>query len=118
MADLMVNNGLIGQTNTPCTEKNKKTTEGERNKNPSKEKESTLPVWEKEKAQKIIDECYDLLFSPQARRKAEIKANKETSPNPKQANLLLRLHDFATVIEADRAMKAGNIGQLRVFFFV
>jgi hypothetical protein len=66
MADLMVNSGLIEQTNAPCTEKNKKTTETERNKNPSKEKESTLLVWEKEKSEKIIDECYDLLFSPQA----------------------------------------------------
>ncbi|EHS63592.1 uncharacterized protein PGTG_20686 [Puccinia graminis f. sp. tritici CRL 75-36-700-3] len=30
----------------------------------------------------------------------------------KLSNLLVRLHEFSTVVEADRAMKAGDIGRL------
>jgi hypothetical protein len=40
------------------------------------------------------------------------RQKKEDSPNAKQANLLLQLRDFATVIEANQAMKAGDIGRL------
>ncbi|KAI7955280.1 hypothetical protein MJO28_005680 [Puccinia striiformis f. sp. tritici] len=71
-----------------------------------------LPVWESKQAQEIIDKCYDRLFLPRACREAEQQATKKDSPNPKLANLLLRLHNFATVIEANRAMKAGDIGRL------
>ncbi|POW21641.1 hypothetical protein PSHT_02129 [Puccinia striiformis] len=71
-----------------------------------------LPLWDDSRAQTVIDQCYERLFSPKARRAAEKEATKKDSPNPKLANLLLRLHDFATVIEADRAMKAGDIGRL------
>ncbi|KAH9444380.1 hypothetical protein Pst134EA_032017 [Puccinia striiformis f. sp. tritici] len=71
-----------------------------------------LPVWESKQAQEIIDKCYDRLFLPRACREAEQQATKKDSPNPKLANLLLRLHNFATVIEANRAMKAGDIGCL------
>ncbi|PLW31517.1 hypothetical protein PCASD_20628 [Puccinia coronata f. sp. avenae] len=41
---------------------------------------------------------------------ASKKAAKFSSP--KLRNLLLRLRDFATIIEADRSMKAGDIGRL------
>ncbi|PLW12214.1 hypothetical protein PCASD_18831 [Puccinia coronata f. sp. avenae] len=41
---------------------------------------------------------------------ASKKAAKFSSP--KLRNLLLRLRDFATIIEANRSMKAGNIGRL------
>ncbi|KAI7934515.1 hypothetical protein MJO28_016942 [Puccinia striiformis f. sp. tritici] len=71
-----------------------------------------LPLWDDSRAQTVIDQCYERLFSPKARRAAEKEATKKDSPNPKLANSLLRLHDFATVIEADRAMKAGDIGRL------
>ncbi|OAV95520.1 hypothetical protein PTTG_08518 [Puccinia triticina 1-1 BBBD Race 1] len=71
-----------------------------------------LPTWDSTRAQNVIDKCYEQLFSPKARRDAEEEANKKESPNPKLSNLLLRLHHFATVIEADRAMKSGDIGRL------
>ncbi|KAA1076524.1 hypothetical protein PGT21_010295 [Puccinia graminis f. sp. tritici] len=54
----------------------------------------------------IIEACYDRFFSPEARR----STSKEASP--KLFALLHRLHDFSTVIEANRAMKAGDIGRL------
>jgi hypothetical protein len=73
MADLMVNSGLIGQTNAPCTEKNKKTIEAERKKNPSKEKESTLPVWEKEKHKKLLMSATIFFFH--LRLDAKLKSN-------------------------------------------
>jgi hypothetical protein len=56
--------------------------------------------------QEVVDKCYDWFFSP----KALEKASKLSSPKLK--NLLLRLRDFATIIEADCAMKAGDIGRL------
>ncbi|KNF05273.1 hypothetical protein PSTG_01487 [Puccinia striiformis f. sp. tritici PST-78] len=71
-----------------------------------------LPMWEPVRAEAVIDECYDQLFSPKSCREAEKEAKKVDAPNPKLANLLLRLHDFATVLEADRSMKAGDIGRL------
>ncbi|KAA1085603.1 hypothetical protein PGT21_012580 [Puccinia graminis f. sp. tritici] len=54
----------------------------------------------------IIDECYSQFLSPQARR------NVSKAESPKLHSILIRLHDFATIVEANRAMKAGDIGRL------
>ncbi|KAH9458328.1 hypothetical protein Pst134EB_010636 [Puccinia striiformis f. sp. tritici] len=54
----------------------------------------------------IIVECYNRFCSPQARaRAADLKS-------PKQHNLVVRLQEFSTVVEANNAMKAGDIGRL------
>jgi hypothetical protein len=55
---------------------------------------------------KVINRCYNRFFS----HKAVASASKLASP--KLSNLLLRLCDFATIIEADCSMKAGDIGRL------
>jgi hypothetical protein len=78
----------------------------------------------------IIDKCYIQYCSPTARREAygRCRVNnlplkrkmtkKETEEvikrhsQSKLSNLLVRLHEFSTVVEADRAMKAGDIGRL------
>ncbi|PLW57776.1 hypothetical protein PCANC_01323 [Puccinia coronata f. sp. avenae] len=59
-----------------------------------------------ERVKVVVDSCYDCFFS----KKALTNALKLTSPKLK--NLLLRLRDFGTIIEADRAMKAGDVGRL------
>ncbi|OAV93797.1 hypothetical protein PTTG_27161 [Puccinia triticina 1-1 BBBD Race 1] len=54
----------------------------------------------------IIDQVYKSFLSPRALLKAK---------NPKApclANLLLRLRDFSTIVECNRAMKAGDIGRV------
>jgi hypothetical protein len=54
----------------------------------------------------IINKCYDKYLSPQAR---------EDATNPKApflSNMLLRLRDFATVVECKHAMSAGDIGRV------
>ncbi|OAV95875.1 hypothetical protein PTTG_26545 [Puccinia triticina 1-1 BBBD Race 1] len=53
-----------------------------------------------------IEACYTNFFSPKARR----ATSRDSSP--KLHALLLRLHDFSTVVEANRAMKAGDIGRV------
>lgn len=84
----------------------------------------------------IIDETYEAYFSAVAKSKATQSESPNTSNSshssdssndsndsdvsdlPKQSksanlsNLLLRLSDFATIIEGNRAMKAGDIGRL------
>ncbi|KAI7955717.1 hypothetical protein MJO29_007116 [Puccinia striiformis f. sp. tritici] len=54
----------------------------------------------------IIDECYERFFSPSARRNAWLMKSG------KHYNLLLRLRDFATVVECNAAMRAGDVGRL------
>ncbi|POW12630.1 hypothetical protein PSTT_04206 [Puccinia striiformis] len=79
---------------------------------------------------KVIDECYDKYCSPKARKvayqecrvdKASLKRKKDNNDpkltsdrhrKSKLSNLLVRLHDFSTVVEANRAMKNGDIGHL------
>ncbi|KAA1113943.1 hypothetical protein PGTUg99_020757 [Puccinia graminis f. sp. tritici] len=53
-----------------------------------------------------IDLCYTRFFGCTALQ------NADKSDSPKLFNLMTRLRDFATVIEANRAMKAGDIGRL------
>jgi len=54
----------------------------------------------------IVKNCYSKFLSPTARR----SVSKEKSP--KLFAYLARLHDFSTVVEANRATKAGDIGRL------
>ncbi|KAA1074656.1 hypothetical protein PGT21_014869 [Puccinia graminis f. sp. tritici] len=78
----------------------------------------------------IIDDCYQRYCSPQARRtayeecsipklpkkkklsEAEVELLNQRHRRSKLSNLLGRLHDFSTVVEANRAMKHGDIGRL------
>jgi hypothetical protein len=84
----------------------------------------------------IIDKTYETYFSAVAKSKATQSESPNTSKLshssnssndsndsdmsdlPKQSksanlsNLLLQLSDFATIIEGNQAMKAGNIGRL------
>ncbi|KAA1067320.1 hypothetical protein PGTUg99_032979 [Puccinia graminis f. sp. tritici] len=78
----------------------------------------------------IIDKCYSQYCSPTARREAYARCRVNDLPlkrkmtekeaeevrkrhsQSKLSNLLVRLHEFSTVVEADRAMKAGDIGRL------
>ncbi|KAH9453954.1 hypothetical protein Pst134EB_014055 [Puccinia striiformis f. sp. tritici] len=54
----------------------------------------------------IILECYERFCSPRSRHEAA----KESCP--KLHNLLVRMQEFSTVVEANNAMKAGDIGRL------
>ncbi|EFP92573.2 uncharacterized protein PGTG_18705 [Puccinia graminis f. sp. tritici CRL 75-36-700-3] len=56
----------------------------------------------------IVNECYDRFLSPQARSAAAAKGPS----HHKLSNTLVQLHDFSTVVEAKRAMKARDIGRL------
>jgi hypothetical protein len=56
--------------------------------------------------QRIIDLCYTKFFSAESR----VEASQLLSP--KLANLQLRLLDFASIVEANAAMKAGDIGRV------
>ncbi|PLW19715.1 hypothetical protein PCASD_13192 [Puccinia coronata f. sp. avenae] len=53
-----------------------------------------------------VDEVYDSYCTSRARRDA-VEAK-----NTKLSNTLLLLHDFSTVVEAKRSMKAGDVGRL------
>ncbi|POV95267.1 hypothetical protein PSTT_16342 [Puccinia striiformis] len=52
-----------------------------------------------------VERCYKLYCSPEAR-------DNVFDSDPVLLNLLIRLQDFSTVIEASRAMKAGDVGRL------
>ncbi|EFP86716.1 uncharacterized protein PGTG_13098 [Puccinia graminis f. sp. tritici CRL 75-36-700-3] len=54
----------------------------------------------------IVNSCYNDFCSPEARRSAVAREN------PKLHNVLIMLHDFSSVVEASRAMKAGDVGRL------
>ncbi|KAA1117752.1 hypothetical protein PGT21_022293 [Puccinia graminis f. sp. tritici] len=56
--------------------------------------------------QDVVEETYSRFFSAQAKLDATLQ------PSPKLSNLILRLADFATVVEGDAAMKAGDIGRV------
>ncbi|KAA1130849.1 hypothetical protein PGTUg99_026233 [Puccinia graminis f. sp. tritici] len=66
----------------------------------------TVPTIPTDKWNQVVEDCYAEFFSPNARR----NVSKERSP--KLHSFLFRLHDFATVVEANRATKAGDIGRL------
>ncbi|POW23086.1 hypothetical protein PSHT_00587 [Puccinia striiformis] len=63
----------------------------------------TLPT---ERWNAIVNECYERFCSPHARRTAA-QANY-----PQLSNTLIMLHDFSSVVEAKRSMKAGDVGRL------
>ncbi|KAI7965451.1 hypothetical protein MJO29_003549 [Puccinia striiformis f. sp. tritici] len=54
----------------------------------------------------IVDECYSSFCTRKARQSAK------GCDSPRIYNTLLMLHDFSTVVEAKRSMKAGDIGRL------
>ncbi|KAA1098473.1 hypothetical protein PGT21_035615 [Puccinia graminis f. sp. tritici] len=56
--------------------------------------------------EEIVGNCYTRFFSPFALREAQAKKDA------KHINLLLRFRDFATVVECNRAMRAGDVGRL------
>jgi hypothetical protein len=55
---------------------------------------------------KLVNDTYDRFCSGKARR------SDLAQQSPTHSNMLLRIRDFATVIEAHRAMKAGDPGRL------
>lgn len=57
-------------------------------------------------AQSIIDECFENYFTTRALNEAQQNGNTSGY------NLRLRLRDFATVTEADSAMRQGDIGRV------
>ncbi|KNF03213.1 hypothetical protein PSTG_03478 [Puccinia striiformis f. sp. tritici PST-78] len=54
----------------------------------------------------IINQCYTRFCSPEAR---SLAAKQKSS---KLSNTLVQLHDFSSVVEAKRLMKAGDVGRL------
>ncbi|KAA1124263.1 hypothetical protein PGTUg99_020108 [Puccinia graminis f. sp. tritici] len=68
----------------------------------------TIPT---ERWNEIVQECYDTYFSPQAR-----SAASQPGTCAKLSNTLLQLHDFSTVVEAKRSMKAGDVGRLMLIW--
>ncbi|KNE98431.1 hypothetical protein PSTG_08345 [Puccinia striiformis f. sp. tritici PST-78] len=66
--------------------------------------EEQLPVIPTEQWNNIINKCYDRFCSPDALANAHSDARLNT--------LLVCMQDFSTVIEANRAMKAGDVGPL------
>ncbi|EFP85455.2 uncharacterized protein PGTG_11811 [Puccinia graminis f. sp. tritici CRL 75-36-700-3] len=71
-------------------------------KKPSEER-MTIPT---DRWNSIINECYDRFCSPLSRSTAA------AMDCPKLSNNLIQLHDFSTVVEAKRSMKAGDVGRL------
>lgn len=67
---------------------------------------NTKVAFPPETLNKIIDLCYNRFFGPNVIR----DALKNSSS--RYYNLLLRLRDFSTIVEANRAMQAGDIGRL------
>ncbi|POW19989.1 hypothetical protein PSHT_04139 [Puccinia striiformis] len=60
-----------------------------------------------EQINEIVDQTYNRFFTPEA------KASAAANPGSKKlSNLLLRLSDFATVVEGNSAMKVGDVGRL------
>ncbi|OAV93802.1 hypothetical protein PTTG_27164 [Puccinia triticina 1-1 BBBD Race 1] len=55
---------------------------------------------------RIIDSVYNKFLSPQALLKSK------DPKAPCLANMLLRLRDFSTIVECNRAMKGGDIGRV------
>ncbi|POW01076.1 hypothetical protein PSHT_12688 [Puccinia striiformis] len=90
----------------------------------------TLPTIPTSRWNQVIDDCYLKYCSPAARRQAyekcrvdksmqrrkldetELDEVKKRHKQSKLSNLLVRLHEFSTVVEANRAMKQGDIGRL------
>ncbi|KAA1128577.1 hypothetical protein PGTUg99_003744 [Puccinia graminis f. sp. tritici] len=54
----------------------------------------------------IVNECYNRYCTARARKEADAREC------PKLHNMLVQLHDFSSVVEAKRSMKAGDVGRL------
>ncbi|PLW31556.1 hypothetical protein PCASD_19118 [Puccinia coronata f. sp. avenae] len=65
-----------------------------------------LPKLTSKKISDTIEKTYIQFFSP------ESKAKAASNSLPKLSNLILRLSDFATIVEGNSAMKCGDIGQV------
>ncbi|EHS64102.1 uncharacterized protein PGTG_20804 [Puccinia graminis f. sp. tritici CRL 75-36-700-3] len=65
-----------------------------------------LPLISSQEVHNLIQETYKEFFSPMAQDAASGRSS------PKLANLMRRLSDFATIVEGNSAMKAGDIGRL------
>ncbi|KAA1115001.1 hypothetical protein PGT21_029101 [Puccinia graminis f. sp. tritici] len=65
-----------------------------------------LPELPSERWNSIVEQCYVQYCSPQARQAASTRVCQKLS------TLLIRLQDFSTVVEANRSMKAGDVGRL------
>lgn len=61
-------------------------------------------------AQQVVDACYRKYFSRQSISAAE------SSGNTTAYNFRLRLRDLASVLEADQAQRAGDIGRLMLMW--
>jgi hypothetical protein len=60
-----------------------------------------------------IAKFYERYCTGDARAKAYEDATSDPPiASPRLSNLLLRLQDFSTVVEANRAMKAGDVGRM------
>jgi hypothetical protein len=57
---------------------------------------------------KIFNQCYETYCTASARKAAESR------DCPKLHNTLVQLHDFSSVVEAKRIMKAGDVGRLMI----
>ena len=60
---------------------------------------------------RIIDQCYNQFFTPQAQALA---ARNQTSA--RLSNTLIMMHDFSTFAEAKRSMSAGDVGRLMIIW--
>ncbi|PLW32873.1 hypothetical protein PCANC_07072 [Puccinia coronata f. sp. avenae] len=56
----------------------------------------------------IVEDCYQKFCTGTARKEAKDQTC------PKLYNTLMMLHNFSTVVEARRSMKAGDVGQLMI----
>lgn len=61
---------------------------------------------ETETLEELVNDCYQLFFTQQS------ISVSEKSGNTTAYNFRLRLRDLATVVEADNAQRAGDIGRL------
>lgn len=62
------------------------------------------------RAQELVDDCYHKYFTGDSIRKASEDGDLTLY------NLRLRLRDFATIVEADRAMRQGDVGCLMLMW--
>ncbi|KNF01226.1 hypothetical protein PSTG_05583 [Puccinia striiformis f. sp. tritici PST-78] len=74
-----------------------------------------------QKLKEIVNDCYSQFFSPEAFDALDDEESDSSdkgsdaiddSDLPGLKNLLLRLRDFASIVECDRAMQAGDIGRV------
>ncbi|PLW13261.1 hypothetical protein PCANC_18941 [Puccinia coronata f. sp. avenae] len=75
--------------------------------------ENPKPVIPSHEYNKYITDFYNKYCSGDVRAKVYEDASSDPpKSSPKLSSLLIRLHEFSTVVEANRAMKAGDVGRL------